>query len=213
MSDRTDIDYGMARGARSAPRTFIVVALLLVSMARVSAAQGEISGRVLSPDSGRAPVQGAEASIAKLGRRVLSDSLGRFRLKEIPPGEHVVFLRAIGFRSESSVVVIDQDEVVSWDVVLQRSTGTVLPERVVSARAPTTVPARLVEFTERREAGVGHFLTREQLAKAEGGLRQTGDLISVLPGVIAKRGSNKIWIATGRATSCWVAARAPIVAR
>jgi hypothetical protein len=181
--------------------TFIVMALLLLSMARVSSAQGEISGRVLSPDSGRAPVQGAEASIARLSRKVLSDSLGRFRLKDIPPGEHVVFLRAIGFRSESSFVVIDQDEVVSWEVVLTRSTGTVLPERVVSARMPTPVPARLVEFTERREAGVGHFLTREQLAKAEGGLRQTGDLISVLPGVIAKRGSNKIWIATGRATS------------
>jgi hypothetical protein len=200
MSDRADIDYGMARGARSAPGAVIAVALLLVCMARVSAAQGEISGRVLSPDSGRAPVPGAEASIAKLGRKVLSDSLGRFRLKEIPPGEHVVFLRAIGFRSESSVVVIDQDEVVSWDVVLTRATGTVLPERVISApgERPT---AKLAEFTERREAGVGHFISREQLAKAEGGLRKTGDLIAILPGVNAKKGSNRVWIATGRATS------------
>lgn len=200
MSNRTDNDCDVARGARSAPGTFIVVALLVLSMARVSSAQGEISGRVLSSDSVRIPVPGAEASISKLGRRALSDSLGRFRLKDIPPGEHIVFLRAIGFRSESSVVVIDQDEVVSWDVVLTRSTGTILPERVISGRSSTPTPARLVEFMERREAGIGHFLSREQLAKAEGGLRQTGDLISTLPGVIARRGSNRIWIASSRTT-------------
>jgi hypothetical protein len=112
-----------------------------------------------------------------------------------------VVVRAIGFRTESSTVTIDFDEVVSWDVVLTRSTGIVLPERVVSASAPTTTPARLVEFMERREAGVGHFISREQLAKAEGGLRKTGDLIAILPGVNAKKGSNKVWIATGRASS------------
>lgn len=190
----------MAREASGLLKTFTVAALLSFSIARVSSAQGEISGRVLSPDSGRAPVQGAEASISTLGRRALSDSAGRFRLKDIPPGEHVVFLRAIGFRSESSVVVIDQDEVVSWDVVLTRSTGTVLPERVITApgERPT---AKLAEFTERRSAGVGHFISREQLVKAEGGLRKTGDLIAILPGVNARRGSNKVWIATGRATS------------
>jgi hypothetical protein len=196
----TKPDGGMAREAGIALRTFIVAVLLCLSVARVSSAQGEISGRVLSPDSGRPPIPGAEASISKLGRRALSDSSGRFRLKDIPPGGHVVFLRAIGFRSESSVVAIDQDEVVSWDVVLTRSTGTVLPERVVSARTATPTPARLVEFMERREAGVGRFISREQLAKAEGGLRKTGDLISTLPGVTVRRGSNKIWIASSRTT-------------
>jgi hypothetical protein len=169
-------------------------------MSRGALAQGEISGRVVAADGGRPPVQGAEASIAKLGRRALSDSSGRYRLKEIPPGTHTVVLRAIGFRSESSLVTVDFDEVVSWDVVLTRATGTVLPERVITAPEART-PAKLVEFTERREAGVGHFVTREQLAKAEGGLRQTGDVISLIPGVRVRRGSNKIWIASGRTPS------------
>jgi len=200
MRDRANVDRGISRGTTEALRAFVVAALLLSSIALESAAQGEISGRVLAPDSGRPPIQGAEASISKLGRRVLSDSSGRFRLKDIPPGQHVVVLRAIGFRSESSTVTIDFDEVVSWDVVLTRSTGTVLPERVISApgERPT---AKLAEFTERREAGIGHFLTREQLAKAEGGFRKTGDLIAILPGVNARKGGNKVWIATGRATS------------
>lgn len=197
MSQRGDIEHDVSRRGSSARRALLLAALLLLSSARASSAQGEISGRVLSPDSGRTPVQGAEASISKLGRKVLSDSLGRYRLKDIPPGEYVVFLRAAGFRAESSVVVVDQDEIVSWDVVLQ-STASVLPERVVSARVMTAVPAKLAEFTERREAGVGHFIDREQLAKTEGGSVQTGEIIAMVPGVRVRRGSNKIWIASAR---------------
>jgi len=189
-------------GARRALIALIITASLL-SFVRTASAQGEISGRVMVADSGRAPLQGAEASIARLGRRVLSDSSGRFRLKDVPPGAYQVVLRAIGFRSESSLVTIDFDEVVSWDVVLTRTTGTVLPERVVTAPEART-PAKLAEFSERQRMGVGHFVTREQLAKAEGGLRQTGDVISLVPGVRVRRGSNKIWIASGRAigTGC-----------
>jgi hypothetical protein len=110
----------------------------------------------------------------------------------------MVVLRAIGFQSESSLVTIGVDEVVSWDVALAHSTGTVLPERVISSRTVTPAPAKLVEFTERREAGVGNFITREQLAQAEGGRRQTGDIIAQVPGVRVRRGSNKIWIASAR---------------
>jgi hypothetical protein len=170
---------------------------MLVVLPARSLAQGEIAGRVVAADSGRPPVQGVEAAIAKLGRTVLGDSSGRFRLKDLPPGEHLVMLRAIGFRSESSKVFIDRDETVSWEVALTRATGTVLAERVVEAKEPWT-PTHLVEFMERRAAGVGKFLVRDQLAKAEGGLRQTGDVLATVPGANVKRGSNKAWIASTR---------------
>jgi hypothetical protein len=169
---------------------------LLFALPATALSQGEISGRVVAADSARPGIQGTEVSIAKLGRSARSDSSGRYRLKDVPPGEHVVLLRAIGFRSESSKVYVNNDEVVSFDVVLTRTT-TVLPERVVEA-AGAPPPAKLVEFMERSTSGIGRFITRDQLAKAEGGLRQTGDVISMVPGVVAKRGSNKIWIA-GRA--------------
>ena len=178
----------------------IIAASLLASIGRVASAQGEISGRVLAADSGRPPVIGAEVSIASTRMRVLTDSSGRFRFKDLPAGEHLVVLRAIGFRAESSMVMVDRDESVSLDVVLTRAIGTVLPERVVEAPAART-PAKLVEFTERQKFGIGHFINRDQLAKAEGGLRQTGDIISLIPGVRVRRGSNKIWIATARAIS------------
>ena len=173
---------------------------MLAALPGLARAQGEIAGRVVASDSGRPAVQGAEVSIRRLGKSALSDSSGRFRLKDVPPGQHVVVMRAIGFRAESSTVTIDFDEVVSRDIVLTRATGTVLPERIVEGEGERP-PAHLVEFFERQKMGTGHFIDRKQLEKAEGGLRQTGDLISQLPGVNVRRGSNKIWIASSRTTS------------
>jgi hypothetical protein len=190
------------RSGISATRREIVsvaaVALVLL-IARDASAQGEIAGRVMSADSGRPPVSGAEAAIARLRLTALSDSSGRFRFRNVPPGAHLIVFRAIGFSSESSTVTIDFDEVVSSEVVLTRATGgTVLPERVVTAPGASP-PAKLVEFVERQKLGTGHFINRDQLAKAEGGFRQTGDLVSLAPGVVVRRGSNKIWVASGRA--------------
>ena len=178
--------------------------LLAVSVPQDAGAQGEIAGRVMAADSGRPPVSGAEATIAKLRLRALSDSSGRFRFRNVPPGAHVMVLRAAGFQAESSTLTIDFDEVVSWEVSLKRS-GTMLAERVVTAAAETAAPAKLSEFFERQKLGVGHFIGREQLQKAEGGMRQTGDILSQLTGVIARRGSNRIWIASGgraQSTAC-----------
>lgn len=184
----------LSRGGRFA--AFAMVAIVGLLDARDARAQGEINGRVFV-DSARVPVRGVEASIARLRLSAMSDSSGRFRLRDVPPGEHLVVLRAAGFRTESSTVMIDRDEVVSLDVAMTRS--TTLPERVISA-PEARAPAHLVEFNERRQAGVGHFITREHLAKAEGGLRRTGDVIAAQPGVNVRRGSNKIWIASSRTT-------------
>lgn len=187
------------RSNTSALISVIVAAALLGSIGQVASAQGEISGRVLAADSGRPPIVGAEVSIARASARAVTDSSGRFRLKDVPVGEHLVVLRAIGFQADSSKVMVDRDESVSMEVVLNRATGTVLPERVVTASGERP-PAKLVEFAERQKLGTGHFITRDQLAKAEGGLRQTGDIISQIPGVRVRRGSNKIWVASSRTT-------------
>ena len=182
------------------PRVTPWVVVVLVSlMARNAAAQGEIVGRVMAADSGKPPIAGVEASIARLRLTTMSDSSGRFRFRNVPPGKHEMVLRAIGFRAETSTVTMDFDEVVSWEVTLSRATGgTTLPERVVTA-PEARVPAKLVEFSERQKMGIGHFINRDALAKAEGGLRQTGDVLSLVPGVVVRRGSNKIWVASGRA--------------
>lgn len=177
-----------------------IVALVVSLAARSVFAQGEIAGRVVAADSGRPALAGVEAAIPRLRLAALSDSSGRFRFRSVPAGSHLVVMRAIGFRAESSVVTVDRDEVVSWDVVLTRAEATTLPERRITAPG-AAVPAKLIEFTERRKMGTGHFIDRAQLEKAEGGLRQLGDLLSVIPGVRIRRGGNKAWVASGRAVS------------
>ena len=195
MRTRSDRDQRVRIGF-----SVLLTVVLLAFFGPQAGAQGEISGRVMAADSGRPPVPGVEATIARLRLTALSDSSGRFRFRNVPPGAHVVVFRAIGFRSDSSTVTIDFDEVVSSEVVLTRASGgTVLPERVVTASG--AAPAKLVEFIERQRFGVGHFINRDQLAKAEGGIRQTGDVISLIPGVVVRRGSNRIWVASGRATN------------
>ena len=201
---RADIDQDLTRRGWRVLVAFTAVTLVS-TVARSASAQGEISGRVMVSDSSRSLIQGAEVSITRLGRTALTDSSGRFRLKDVPRGRHLVMLRAGGFRPESSMVTIDfVDEVVSWDVVLTRTTGTMLPVRVVEASGEPP-SAKLVEFLERQKLGIGHFIDRAQLEKAEGGRRQTGDVIALAPGVAVKRGSNKIWVASSRAprpTTC-----------
>jgi hypothetical protein len=177
----------------------LMLALWLTLSGRLSA-QGEIAGRVTTSDSTRIAVMGAEAVIARLQRTTVTDSLGRFRIKDLPAGVHVVVIRAIGFRAESSTVAIQGDDVLSLEFKLAQSPATALPERLVTA-PEERVSAKLVEFNERRVSGTGHFIDRSQLAKAEGGMRQTGDVIALVPGVVVKRGSNRIWVATGRAVS------------
>src|SRR5688572_2779414 len=126
-----------------------VVALVIAMSPSNAVAQGEITGRVLAADSGRPPVAGAEVSIAKAQKRVVTDSAGRFRLRDVPVGEHFVMLRAIGFGAESSKVMVNPDESVSMEVVLRRTTGTVLPERVVTVAESRPPEAKLAEFAER----------------------------------------------------------------
>lgn len=184
----------------AAARALAISALLLAALSDDAQTQGEIVGRVVAADSGRPPVRGVEASIAKLGRTALSDSSGRFRLKDVPAGEHLLVLRAVGFKSESTTVFIDSDEVISRDIVMTRTAGTILPERIVTAPEERP-PAKLVEFMERQKFGTGHFITRDQLVKAEGGMRSTGDVISTVPGVWARRSGSKIWITSGRTRS------------
>jgi hypothetical protein len=171
---------------------------LLFATGRAALAQGEISGRVTTSDSARAPVAGAEAVILRLQRSGVTDSLGRFRLKDLPSGVHTVVIRAVGFRAESSTVEILREDVLSLEVRLELADATKLPERLVTA-AGERVPARLVEFVERQKFGIGHFINRDQLAKAEGGQRQTGEVIGLVPGIRAQHGGAKIWISSGRA--------------
>jgi carboxypeptidase-like protein len=178
----------------------VVATVMAVSLVpAVGRAQAELQGHVLS-ETGRRPLANAEVSMPRLNIRSRTDSLGRYRLQNIPRGEHLVITRAVGFRPDSGMTAFDGDEALVSDVVLK----VALNELPTVAVRETSVPiprGKMAAFEERRALGIGHFVDREMLAKDEN--RQLGDILaSNVPGLKIHRGSgSKSWAASGRATS------------
>ncbi len=176
----------------------LAIAGTLGNGARVHA-QAELQGRVFE-DTTRRPVMNAEVAIPRLGLRTLSDSLGRYRLRAIPRGEHLVITRAVGFRPDSATTALDGDEALISDVRLKVQLNTLPTVAVREASAPV-VRGRMAAYEERKAAGIGHFIDRELLAKDEH--RKLSDILaSNAPGVsIYRGGGSKSWAASGRTTS------------
>lgn len=172
------------------------VVLLMCAFPNVAESQGSVAGRVLS-DSTRAPIAGAELIIAGTSRSTVTDSSGRFVLREVPAGRRFLVARALGFRPDTSQVELFDDESLSREIFLKRRITT-LGEVSVRDSAPALVPAKLRDFNERRRASVGgQFLDSTVIVKWEN--RRTGDLFSTLSGVDVKRGGSAAFLSGSRA--------------
>jgi hypothetical protein len=174
------------------------VALLLASgFPLIVEAQGSIAGRVLA-DSTRVPIPAAELIIAGASRQAVSDSAGRFVLRDLPSGTLVLITRAPGFRPDTSRVELFDDESVSREVLLKRAITT-LGEVRVRDSAIVLVPAKLRAFEERRRAAAGgRFLDSTVIVKWE--TRKTGDLLSMVAGVDVQRSRSAAYVTATRAT-------------
>jgi hypothetical protein len=173
-----------------------IVVLIASAFPRAGESQGSIAGRVLA-DSSRAPVVAAELIIAGTAARAITDSAGRFVLRDVPGGRRLLVARALGFRPDTSEVELFDDESLSREIFLERRITT-LGEVSIRDSAPSLAPAKLREFNERRRASVGgQFLDSTVIAKWEN--RRTGDLFSTLSGVDIKRGGSEAYLSGSRA--------------
>lgn len=159
-------------------------------------AQGSISGRVMSAET-KAPIAGAEVSVAGQARQATTDSAGRFSLRDVKAGTVYLITRALGFRSDTARVDVFPDESISRDVALQRS-STTLGEVVVREEPVSLLSAKLRDFEERRRTAVGgRFLDSTLIRKWES--RRTGDLLSTIPGLVTRQ-SSSAFVMAGRTT-------------
>ncbi|HEX6134121.1 MAG TPA: carboxypeptidase regulatory-like domain-containing protein [Longimicrobiales bacterium] len=133
-------------------------------------------------DVGRQPVAGAEVALTGAGLRAESrtatDSLGRFSLQAPRAGVYGVRV------SHDSFVVFTEDslslgtgEVVTLEIRLGRSALPLQPLRVTARRTRLG----LVGFDERRRAGFGQYLVREDI-EARSASRVT-DLLQAMTGL------------------------------
>ena len=169
-----------------------------IAMPALASAQAELQGRVVSETS-RRPVVNAEVALPTLKLRSQTDSLGRYRLQNIPRGEHLVITRAVGFRPDSAVTAFDGDEALVRDVVLRVAVNE-LPAVSVRETSRPIPRGKMAAYEERKALGVGHFIDREVLAKDEN--RRLGEILaSNVPGLSIYRGSgSKSWAASGRSS-------------
>ena len=175
----------------------ITLALALV-VPRVASAQGELQGRVLA-DSGRRTLANAEVSIPKLGLNARSDSSGRYRLQQVPRGDHLVVTRAVGFKPDSVIAELNGDEALIRDLMLIPSVRS-LDEVRVEAKSEPVFRGQLAAYEDRKARGIGHFLDRELF---ENDQRRLSDVLNArVPGLTIQRGNGaRAWASSGRATS------------
>ncbi len=177
-----------------APRLALPLALLLAGTAPLGA-QGTVRGQVLGGAS-RAPLPTAWVTVLRDGRRVGTDSLGRFTVASLAHGVHQLAIGAAGFRAETTEVDLDVDMLELSAVVLQPTVQSL--EGMTVTGAASTAASRLSGFEERRKFGNGTFIDRATLDRFAN--RQTADVLQALaPGVSVRRGtSRKAWASSGR---------------
>lgn len=179
--------------AVAALRRAAVVASAAAQVAFAQAAS--LRGRVLT-DSTELPIAGVVVAIEELKLSATTDSLGNFLLGNVKPGAHIISAKKIGFGALATRVRFSANDKLEADFLMLPMAQN-LPEAKVEAKAK--LPAKLVEFEERRLSGNGgRFLTQADLEKHA--LSTLADAIRVLPGLDLKRSGSEYYAAAGRSS-------------
>ena len=155
---------------------------------RSTRAVGVFSG-VVMVDSTKQPIVGAEVILPQIGRSVLTNERGAFRIPDVPAGEQQVAVRHLGYGPLDAQLTFAAHRTLEKQIYLSKV--ATIAEMNVTARAV------LPSFEEHRRMALGHFLTREELAKQEG--RKLSEILQQLPGVNVLAGtSSHAWITNNR---------------
>jgi hypothetical protein len=175
--------------------TALAVKNFVVPLTRLPDQQiGLVSGRVILP-SGQ-PARGSVVEIVRTGQKTRADDRGTFVLDSIPIGSQTIRVRQLGFEEES--LALDVGPSFGQGLVVKlKETVPVLTAVRVSA-TPIDEALDRVGFSQRSQHSVGHFLTREEIARKSD--FQFTDLLRGIPGLtvgIDKYGDDVI--SSGRA--------------
>jgi Carboxypeptidase regulatory-like domain len=145
----------------------------------------------LVTDSANMPIGGVEVSLPDLSRTTLTNEQGAFAFRDVPPGAQRVLVRHVGYGPVEAQVAIEAGRTVERHIRMVRATN--LDSVVVTAKA---VDHQLDDFEENKKVGLGHFLTRAELATQEA--RPTASVVASLPGIKVATVGPYAWIGSGR---------------
>lgn len=112
-------------------------------------------------DGSQVLLPGAEVVIADLQRASKSDIVGEADITNVPPGKHVVRVRAFGYAAAETPLLFRGDTLAATFYLKPLAVSM----DVVHVSA-TRAPRGLEEFESRRAMGIGRFLTRGQIDSA-----------------------------------------------
>ncbi len=162
--------------SRSAPLAALVAALPFlylgpVAVAPALAQRGDavrtdssaLLGYVASLET-HDPISGARVTVSTMGFGATTDSSGRFAITGLSAGAIVIEIGAIGYAKGSWRVSLTPGQVLRHRFDLEPLPYE-LPEIVVKGRLSPSA-RRFADFERRRQAGMGAFLTQEQIERA-----------------------------------------------
>jgi TonB family protein len=136
---------------------------------------GVVTGLV--SDSAGIGIAGANLSLLGATTQTYTNADGIFRIQGVAQGDQRLVARRIGFRPETLTVAVPADRGVEVKVFLRAAALRVAPV-IIAERG--RVVGRMRGFHERRERGIGHFFTSEDIEKRHP--RAVSELLRTLPG-------------------------------
>lgn len=147
------------------PRSILLL-LALTGPAPMLSAQTTIAGVVQDSATG-GTIANADIRIPALNRQTTTDGQGRFEIRNIPPGQHVVQVRAIGYRARGESV--ETSGLGTTRVVIELTSEAVRLDSVVVTERPSTrgVGMGFEAFEERRRTRSGIFIDSVDMRRSE----------------------------------------------
>jgi hypothetical protein len=123
-------------------------------------------------------IAGAELTVEGTAVRGVTDERGELRFSAVRGGPATLRIRRLGFQPAVISVVVDQRVPAAQIVTLARIPQTLAP---IVVKGGTNYTGRMSGFYQRRDLGIGHFVSREKLERDNPS--QLTDVFRRLPGV------------------------------
>ena len=129
-------------------------------------------------DSVGRSIAGAELTVEGTSVRGVTDERGELRFTAVRGGPATLRIRRLGFQPQTLSVVVDQRVPAASIVTL-----AAIPQRLapIVVKGGNNYTGRMAGFYQRRDLGIGHFVSREKLERDNPS--QLTDVFRRLPGV------------------------------
>jgi len=171
-----------ATAPAKAPPVAVPVAramIVIPALPPMLALSGDLTG-IVSDSTGIA-IPAAEVLVVARGIVVYTDDDGAFRLPHLPPGDHELRVRRIGFHPRTRVLSTQAGE--SWQLLIALDPAPAVLT-AVDVKANVGL-GKMAAFERRRHGNVGVFITRDQIAARKAML--LSDIMRTMPGVTMAR--------------------------